>query len=139
MIDYAILPAVNATLNATSGIFLLIGYVLIKRRRIHAHRNAMLGAFASSTLFLMSYVVYHYHAGSRAFPGAGPIRLVYFAILISHVILAIVILPLAISTLMKGLRGDYVKHKRIAKRTFPVWMYVSVTGVVVYLMLYQMY
>ena len=139
MIDYALLPAVNATLNATSGIFLFIGYVLIKKRRITAHRNAMLAAFASSTLFLTSYLVYHYHAGSRPFPGAGTIRLVYFVILVSHVLLAIAILPLAISTLTKGLRGQYTRHKRVAKWTFPLWIYVSVTGVVVYVMLYQMY
>jgi uncharacterized membrane protein YozB (DUF420 family) len=139
MIDYSTLPAVNATLNATSGIFLLTGYILIKRRQINAHRNAMLAAFASSTLFLTSYLVYHYHAGSRPFPGVGAIRFVYFAILISHVLLAIAILPLAISTLTKGLRGQYVRHKRVAKWTFPLWMYVSVTGVVVYVMLYQLY
>ena len=137
--NYSVLPAVNATLNATSGLFLLIGYVLIKRRQINAHRNAMLSAFASSTLFLISYVIYHYHAGSRPFPGEGTIRLVYFAILLTHVVLAIVILPLAVSTLTKGLRGQYARHKRIAKWTFPLWMYVSVTGVIVYLMLYQMY
>jgi len=139
MIDYSTLPAVNATLNATSGIFLLTGYILIKRRQINAHRNAMLAAFASSALFLTSYLVYHYHAGSRPFPGVGAIRFVYFAILISHVLLAIAILPLAISTLTKGLRGQYVRHKRVAKWTFPLWMYVSVTGVVVYVMLYQLY
>jgi uncharacterized membrane protein YozB (DUF420 family) len=137
--DYSVLPSVNATLNATSGIFLLIGYVLIKQRRIDAHRNAMLAAFTSSTLFLISYVVYHYHAGSRPFPGQGLIRAVYFAILVSHVILAIVILPFIISTLTKGLRGQFARHKRVAKWTFPLWMYVSVTGVIVYLMLYQLY
>jgi uncharacterized membrane protein YozB (DUF420 family) len=138
MIDYSVLPAVNATLNAVSGVFLLIGYVLIRRRRIDAHRNAMLGAFASSALFLISYLVYHAHAGSRPFSGQGPIRYLYFAILISHVILAAAILPMAIVTLSRGLRGRFADHKRIAKRTFPIWMYVSVTGVVVYLMLYQM-
>jgi uncharacterized membrane protein YozB (DUF420 family) len=137
--DYTVLPAVNAALNATSGIFLFIGYVLIKRRHIDAHRNAMLAAFASSTLFLVSYLVYHYHAGSRSFPGQGGIRLVYFAILISHVILAAAILPLAITTLSRGLRGQYGKHVRVARWTFPMWMYVSVTGVIVYLMLYQLY
>jgi uncharacterized membrane protein YozB (DUF420 family) len=139
MIDYSILPAVNATLNATSGVFLLTGYVLIKQRLINAHRNAMLAAFVSSTLFLISYLVYHYHAGSRPFPGGGAIRIVYFVILISHVLLAITILPLAISTLTKGLRGQYTRHRRVAKWTFPLWMYVSVTGVIVYVMLYQMY
>jgi uncharacterized membrane protein YozB (DUF420 family) len=138
VIDYTALPAVNATLNATSGIFLLVGYVLIRQRRINAHRNAMLAAFASSTLFLISYLVYHAQAGSRPFTGQGPIRYVYFAILISHVILAAAILPMAISTLSRGLRGRYVEHKRIAKWTFPTWMYVSVTGVIVYFMLYQM-
>ena len=138
MIDYTVLPAVNATLNAVSGIFLLTGYVLIRRRRITAHRNAMLCAFASSTLFLISYLAYHAQAGSRPFTGLGPIRYVYFAILISHVILAAAIVPMAITTLSRGLRGRYADHKRIAKWTFPTWMYVSVTGVIVYVMLYQM-
>jgi len=138
MFDYTILPTVNATLNAISGIFLLTGYVLIKRRHINAHRNAMLGAFASSTLFLISYLVYHAQAGSRPFTGQGVIRYVYFAILLSHIVLAAAILPMAISTLSRGLRGRYVEHKRIARKTFPAWMYVSVTGVIVYLMLYQM-
>ena len=138
MIDYALLPTLNAALNALSGIFLLTGYVLIRRRQINAHRNAMLGAFGSSTLFLISYVIYHAQAGSRPFTGQGPIRYVYFAILISHVLLAAAILPMAISTLSRGLRGRYAEHKRIARWTFPTWMYVSVTGVVVYLMLYRM-
>jgi uncharacterized membrane protein YozB (DUF420 family) len=138
VIDYTILPTVNATLNAVSGIFLLTGYVLIRRRQITAHRNAMLGAFGSSTLFLVSYLTYHANVGSRPFTGQGSIRILYFAILISHVILAAAILPMAISTLSRGLRGKYPEHKRIAKWTFPAWMYVSVTGVIVYLMLYQM-
>ena len=138
MIDYAVLPTVNATLNAVSGVFLLVGYILIRRRQINAHRNAMLGAFASSTLFLISYLVYRAHAGSRPFTGQGAIRYVYFAILISHVTLAAVILPMAITTLSRGLSGRYSDHKRIAKWTFPTWMYVSVTGVIVYMMLYQM-
>jgi uncharacterized membrane protein YozB (DUF420 family) len=139
MVDYSVLPAVNATLNAVSGVFLLAGYVLIRKRLVDAHRNAMLGAFGSSTLFLASYVVYHYHAGSRPFPGQGGIRVLYFAILISHVILAAAILPMAVTTLSRGLRGDYDRHVRAAKWTFPMWMYVSVTGVIVYLMLYQLY
>jgi uncharacterized membrane protein YozB (DUF420 family) len=138
MIDYTVLPTVNATLNAISGIFLLTGYVLIKRGQITAHRNAMLGAFATSTLFLISYLIYHAQAGSRPFTGQGPIRYIYFVILISHIVLAAAILPMAISTLSRGLRGRYAEHKRIAKKTFPAWMYVSVTGVIVYLMLYQM-
>jgi uncharacterized membrane protein YozB (DUF420 family) len=139
VINYSLLPAVNATLNATSGILLAIGYVLIKQRKINAHRNCMLMAFGSSTLFLISYVVYHLHIGSKPFPGTGPIRLIYFAILISHILLAIVILPLAIVTLTRGLRGDYARHRKIARRTFPMWMYVSITGVIVYVMLYQLY
>jgi putative membrane protein len=138
VIDYTVLPAVNASLNALSGAFLLVGYVLIRRRRIAAHRNAMLAAFTSSTLFLISYLFYHWHAGSRPFTGHGAIRYVYFAVLISHIILAAAILPMAIMTLSRGLRGRYVEHKRIAKWTFPAWMYVSVTGVIVYVMLYQM-
>ena len=138
MIDYTVLPTVNATLNGLSGVFLFIGYVLIRGRHINAHRNAMLGAFASSTLFLISYVAYHAQAGSRPFTGNGVIRYVYFAVLISHVILAAAILPMAIATLSRGLRGRYVEHKRIARWTFPTWMYVSVTGVIVYVMLYQM-
>ena len=138
MFDYTVLPTVNAILNAISGVFLLVGYVLIKRRQIGAHRNAMLGAFGSSTVFLISYVIYHAQAGSRPFTGQGPIRYVYFSILITHVILAAAILPMAITTLSRGLRGRYADHKRIAKKTFPAWMYVSVTGVIVYLMLYQM-
>jgi putative membrane protein len=138
VIDYSALPTVNATLNAISGVFLVIGYVMIKRRQITAHRNAMLAAFGSSTLFLVSYLVYHAQAGSRPFTGQGAIRYVYFAILITHVILAAAILPMAISTLSRGLRGKYAEHKRIARKTFPTWLYVSVTGVIVYLMLYRM-
>ena len=136
--DYTVLPTVNATLNAIAGLFLLAGFVLIRRRRIQAHRNAMLGAFASSTLFLISYLIYHAQVGSRPFTGQGVVRYAYFTILISHVILATAILPMAISTLSRGLRGRYEDHRRIAKRTFPIWMYVSVTGVIVYVMLYQM-
>jgi len=136
--DYAVLPAVNATLNALSGILLFTGYVFIRRRQITAHRNTMLAAFGSSTLFLISYLVYHAHAGSKPFPGQGPIRAVYFVILISHVVLAAAILPMAITTLTRGLKGQYSRHVRIARWTFPTWMYVSITGVVVYWMLYQM-
>jgi uncharacterized membrane protein YozB (DUF420 family) len=139
MINYNVLPAVNATLNAVSGILLLIGYVLIRRGQINAHRNAMLAAFGSSTLFLVCYLLYHAEVGSRPFTGQGSVRFVYFAILISHIILAAAILPMAIATLSRGLKGQYSRHVRIAKWTFPMWMYVSVTGVVVYLMLYQLY
>ena len=99
----------------------------------------MLMAFGTSSLFLISYVVYHANAGSRPFPGQGPMRFVYFAILITHVILAASILPLAITTLSRGLRGQYPRHVRIARWTFPIWMYVSVTGVIIYVLLYQIY
>lgn len=137
--DYSVLPAVNATLNALSGILLFTGYTLIRRRQITAHRNCMLAAFGTSTLFLISYVVYHANAGSRPFPGQGPMRMIYFAILITHVILAASILPLAITTLSRGLRGQYPRHVRIARWTLPIWMYVSVTGVIIYVLLYQIY
>jgi len=130
------LPALNATLNATAAGWLVLGYVLIRRGKRRAHRLAMLAAFATSSLFLLSYLVYHAQVGSRPFAGQGWIRPVYFAILISHVVLAASVLPLAIVTLTRGLRARYDAHRRIARRTLPIWLYVSVTGVVVYLMLY---
>ena len=139
VIDYTVLPTVNATLNAISGVFLLVGYVLIRRRQITAHRNAMLAAFGSSTLFLISYLIYHAHAGSRPFPGRGPIRVVYFVILISHIVLAATIPPLAGLTLWRGYAGRFDRHVRIARWTLPLWLYVSITGIIVYWMLYQMY
>lgn len=131
------LPTLNAALNGIAAIWLLVGYYFIKRRRIAAHRRAMLAAFTTSTLFLISYVVYHAQAGSRPFPGQGPIRAVYLAILFSHIVLAATILPMALLTLARGLRRDDERHRRIARWTWPLWMYVSVTGVVIYLMLYQ--
>jgi uncharacterized membrane protein YozB (DUF420 family) len=133
------LPALNATLNATSAIFLTAGYLFIRRGRITAHKRCMLSALVTSTLFLTSYVIYHANTGSRPFPGVGPIRYVYFSILISHVLLAITIVPLALVTATRGLRAQYDRHVRIARWTLPLWLYVSVTGVVVYLMLYQLY
>ena len=133
------LPALNATLNATSAVFLMTGYVMIKRGRDDLHKRCMLAALTASALFLTSYVIYHANIGSRPFQGQGPIRVVYFAILISHVLLAMTILPLALMTTRRGLRAQYDRHVRIARWTLPVWLYVSVTGVVVYLMLYQMY
>jgi uncharacterized membrane protein YozB (DUF420 family) len=132
------LPTLNATLNATSGVLLLAGWLMIRRGRIDLHRRCMLAAFVTSSLFLVSYLVYHAQAGSRPFTGRGAIRAIYFAILISHVLLAAIIVPLALITLRRALRGDYVRHRRIARWTFPVWMYVSVTGVVIYLMLYHL-
>jgi putative membrane protein len=133
------LPAVNATLNGLATVLLVCGYVLVRRRRFEQHRRAMLGAFATSVLFLISYVVYHANAGSRPFPGQGPIRSVYFTILITHVILAAAIVPMALVTLSRALGRRYDAHRRIARWTLPIWLYVSVTGVVVYLMLYRMY
>lgn len=138
MITVSDLPTLNATLNAIAGLFLLAGYYFIRRRQIARHRAAMLGAFAMSTLFLVSYVIYHANVGSKPFPGQGPIRIVYFTILISHIILAASVVPLALVTLSRGLKRDDARHRRIAKITWPIWMYVSVTGVVVYWMLYQM-
>ncbi|HEX2340826.1 MAG TPA: DUF420 domain-containing protein [Vicinamibacterales bacterium] len=132
------LPALNATLNATAAVLLVTGWRLIKRGRIAQHRACMLAAFCTSALFLVSYVTYHANAGSRPFGGQGPIRLVYFAILISHIVLAAAILPLSIVTLRRGLTAQYDRHVRIARWTLPIWLYVSVTGVVVYLMLYQL-
>jgi putative membrane protein len=132
------LPAVNATLNAIASIFLVIGWVLIKQGRRDQHRVAMLCAFGASTLFLAGYLVYHYHIGSKPYEGQGPIRVFYFAILISHIILAAFTLPLAIITLSQGLRERWRQHRRIARWTLPIWLYTSVTGVIVYWMLYQM-
>jgi uncharacterized membrane protein YozB (DUF420 family) len=133
------LPALNATLNGIAAFLLVTGYLLIKRGRQRQHKWCMLGALTTSVLFLISYVTYHLQAGSRPFPGQGPIRLVYFAILISHVILAAAIVPLALVTAARGLRSQFDKHVKIARWTFPLWVYVSVTGVVIYLMLYEFY
>jgi uncharacterized membrane protein YozB (DUF420 family) len=132
------LPALNAGLNAISAALLTYGWVLIKRGRIEQHRRCMLAAFGTSALFLASYVVYHANIGSRPFQGQGPIRVVYFAILITHVVLAAAILPLSLVTLRRGLTAQYDRHRRIARWTLPIWLYVSVTGVIVYVMLYRM-
>ena len=134
MIDY--LPHLNASLNAVAGVLLVIGWVLIRNKRVAAHRRCMISAFAVSTLFLLSYVIYHSQAGSRPYAGTGTLRTVYFSILIPHVILAAAVPPLAIVTLKRGLALDEVRHRRIARWTFPIWMFVSVSGVAVYLMLY---
>jgi uncharacterized membrane protein YozB (DUF420 family) len=137
VLEISDLPALNATLNSLSAALLLAGYLLIRRGRADLHKRCMLGALASSAAFLASYVVYHANVGSRPFGGAGVIRLVYFAILVSHVVLAAAILPLALVTATRGLRGQYDRHVRVARWTLPVWLYVSVTGVIIYLMLYQ--
>jgi uncharacterized membrane protein YozB (DUF420 family) len=133
------LPALNATLNGLSAVFITTGYVLIRRGQRNLHKRCMLAALATSTAFLVSYVVYHANVGSRPFPGSGAVRVVYFAILITHVVLAAIIVPLALTTTTRGLRAQYDRHVRIARWTLPLWLYVSVTGVVIYLMLYQMY
>ena len=131
------LPALNATLNATASVFLATGYAFIRRGRRTAHKRCMLAALATSALFLASYVIYHWNAGSRPFPGTGIAAAIYFPILITHVLLAMTILPLALVTTARGLLGQYARHKRIARWTLPIWLYVSVTGVAIYVMLYQ--
>jgi putative membrane protein len=134
-----VLPAINATLNATSGVLLLIAYVLIKQKRIAQHRRFMLAACFTSLTFLVCYVTNHYlrHGVVTRFTGTGAIRPVYFTLLTTHTILAIVIVPLAILSVMNGLRMRVPQHRRVARWTFPLWMYVSVTGVLVYFFLYQ--
>ena len=133
------LPALNACLNATSALFLLLAYLAIRRREIERHRGLMLAAAITSAVFLVSYLTYHARVGSVRFAGQGLVRTVYFAILISHTLLAMTVLPLVLRTLYLGLRRRDGQHRRIARWTFPIWLYVSVTGVVVYLMLYRLY
>lgn len=133
------LPALNATLNGLSFILLVTGITLIKRGRRDAHRRTMLAALTSSALFLISYVIYHLNVLSKPFEGQGPVRYVYFTILISHIILAATIVPLVIVTTVRALKANFVRHRAIAKITYPLWMYVSVTGVVIYVMLYRIY
>lgn len=130
------LPTLNALLNTLSAALLISGYAMIRRGKVEVHRACMLAAFATSTLFLISYLVYHANVGSVAFTGRGAVRTVYFTILISHVTLAALVPPLALVTLTHGLRKRFDRHRRIARWTLPVWLYVSVTGVIVYAMLY---
>lgn len=132
------LPHLNAALNALSTLLLLRGFYLIRSRRIEAHRRTMLAAFVASGLFLTSYVIYHAQIGSKPFPGTGLVRAIYFTILVPHVLLAAGVLPLAIVTLRRGLRRDDLRHRRLARWTLPLWLFVSVTGVLVYVMLYWM-
>ncbi len=139
MIHITDLPALNATLNATSAAFLTAGYLFIRRGRVTPHKRCMLAALGASTLFLISYVIYHLNTGSRPFAGVGAVRYVYFSILVTHVSLAMTILPLALITAARGLRAQYERHVKIARWTLPIWLYVSVTGVVIYLMLYRLY
>lgn len=138
MLALADLPAVNASLNATTTVLLLTGYAMIRRRRVRLHRACMIAAVATSLLFLTSYLYYHAHVGSKRFPGQGWIRPVYFAILFSHTVLAAAVVPLALTTLVRGLREQFVRHRRLARWTLPIWLYVSVTGVVIYLLLYRL-
>ncbi len=138
MLEVTMLPAVNAILNSIAAALLVSGYLLIRRGQVEQHRLCMLAAFATSTLFLVSYLVYHAQVGSRPYTGQGPIRTVYFAVLISHVTLAVTILPLALVTLRRGLQRNDARHVAIARWTLPIWLYVSITGVIVYWMLYQM-
>jgi uncharacterized membrane protein YozB (DUF420 family) len=136
--DIHTLPTVNAILNGTAAVLLACGFVMIRRRHIAAHRACMIAAFSCSVLFLASYVIYHAQTGSHPFPGQGAARPIYFSILVSHVTLAAIILPMAIVTLARALRAQYGRHMKIARWTLPLWLYVSVTGVVIYVMLYRM-
>jgi uncharacterized membrane protein YozB (DUF420 family) len=132
------LPTLNAALNATSGLLLVLGWILVRARRLTAHRRTMTAAFTCSTLFLVSYLVYHFQVGSVRFPGRGTARMVYLAILVTHTILAAAVAPLAVTTFVLARRGRFERHRRVARLTLPIWLYVSVTGVVVYVMLYRM-
>jgi uncharacterized membrane protein YozB (DUF420 family) len=137
--QYAIFPTINATLNGTSAVLLLVGRGLIARRRIAAHRAIMITALVSSTLFLISYLYYHAHVGSVHFRGEGWSRPIYFTILFTHTVLAAAIVPMVIITLNRALRERFDRHRAIARWTYPLWLYVSITGVVIYLMLYHLF
>lgn len=140
MPDYiSYLPHLNALLNSTSAILLIAGYFFIRSNFVRRHRNCQIAAVATSTIFLISYLTYHYYHGDTRFLGQGIVRPFYFAILITHVVLAIVIVPLVWITVYRAARADFDRHKRIARWTLPLWLYVSVTGVIVYLMLYHIY
>ena len=140
MTDYSIFPKINATLNGCCAVLLVTGRTLIARGKMAAHRAVMITAFVTSCLFLVSYLYYHWphHGGIVYFRGTGWIRTLYFSILISHTILAVIIVPMVLITLTRGLREQFDRHRAIARWTFPIWLYVSVTGVIVYLMLFQM-
>jgi uncharacterized membrane protein YozB (DUF420 family) len=139
MPDLSIFPALNATLNGASAVLIITGHAFIKRQNVRLHRACMIAAVITSGLFLTSYLYYHAHVGSVHFPGHGWVRALYFAILISHTILAATVPPLVIITLVLALRERFDRHRKIARWTYPIWLYVSVTGVIVYLMLYQIY
>jgi len=139
MFDYTAFPAINATLNGASAVLILTGRGLIKRGKIAAHRACMIAAVVASCLFLVCYLYYHAHAGVIHFQGQGLVRPVYFSILITHTILAAVIVPLVIITLARAWRGRFDRHRALSRWTFPVWLYVSITGVVIYFLLYRLY
>jgi uncharacterized membrane protein YozB (DUF420 family) len=139
MLSLTDLPTVNAVLNATSAVLLASGYRYIRRRQVAAHQCCMIAACVTSTLFLLSYLIYHYNVGSMPFRGQGWVRPVYFTVLISHTTLAAAIVPLAVVTLFRAWKANFAKHARIARWTLPIWLYVSVTGVVIYWMLYQLF
>lgn len=137
--DVPFFPTLNASLNGLAGVLLIVGYALIRQRRVEWHRRVMLAAFGVSTLFLLSYLYYHFQiGGTKRFPGTGTIRTVYLGILITHTVLASAVPFLALASLWRGLGGQYDLHRKVARWTLPIWLYVSVTGVVVYWMLYRM-
>jgi len=139
VIPLAALPTLNATLNGVSALLLAAGFLCIRRRKVGAHRACMISACLASGLFLASYLVYHYHVGSVRFMGQGWVRPAYFAILASHTVLAAAVPPLALLTLARALRGRFDRHARLARVTLPIWLYVSVTGVIIYIMLYHLF
>lgn len=137
--DIRIFPKINAVLNSCATLFLLAGFYFIKRKKINAHRFSMVGAIILSAIFLLSYVTYHSMAESTAFGGEGAVRYIYYFILITHIILAALILPLILITFARALMGDFMKHRKIARWTLPLWLYVTVTGVIVYFMISPYY
>ena len=138
-IDYSIFPAIDATLNGATAILLMIGHNFIKRGAMAKHRATMIAAFVTSSVFLGCYLYYHFHVGSVHFHGEGWSRPVYFSILISHTVLAAVVVPMILTTLTFALANKFDRHRRLARWTYPIWMYVSITGVIVYLMLYKLF
>ncbi|MGH7837167.1 MAG: DUF420 domain-containing protein [Candidatus Binataceae bacterium] len=139
MTSYHVLAPIDAILNGLAAILLVAGFYSIRRRRVRAHRACMISAFSVSSIFFVSYCFYHYQVGDVRFQGHGPVRPLYFTILISHIGLAVAIVPLALITLTRALRGNFAKHRRIARWTLPIWIYVSITGIVTYLLCYQLY
>jgi uncharacterized membrane protein YozB (DUF420 family) len=139
MADLSIFPALNASLNGASAVLIATGRILIRRKKVNLHRACMIAAVTTSTLFLASYLYYHAHVGSVHFPGQGWTRPVYFTLLISHTVLAAAVVPLVVWSLTLGLRGRFDRHRRVSRWTYPIWLYVSITGVLVYVVLYRIY